>query len=87
MREKILLISENREDLELLQWLLGERENIDMSATLFGDEVEVLVKIKKELWNWTRTISSLGEWGDISSIINYGLKLLKKNIAEKKSSK
>ena len=31
----------------ILRWLLEEREGTDLTATLFGDQVEVLVKIKK----------------------------------------
>ena len=70
----------------ILRWLLEERENTDLTATLFGDQVEVLVKIKKELWNWTRSIASVGEWGDFSKIVNYSLKLLRKAILDKQQN-
>ena len=70
----------------ILRWLLDERESTDLTATLFGDQVEVLVKIKKELWNWTRSIASVGEWGDFSKIVNYSLKLLRKTILDKQQN-
>lgn len=81
---------EARDNLNLirniLRWLLEERESTDLTATLFGDQVEVLVKIKKELWNWTRSIASVGEWGDFSKIVNYSLKLLRKAILDKQQN-
>ncbi|MHA1727936.1 MAG: Gldg family protein [Promethearchaeota archaeon] len=68
----------------ILYWLLEEREDTTTeTATLFGDEVEVLVRIKENLWNWTRSVSAIGEWGDFSSIVNHALKLLRKTIRDK----
>ncbi|MCP4763225.1 MAG: hypothetical protein GY870_15740, partial [archaeon] len=67
----------------VVRWLLEDRDAV-YSAALFGDKVEVQLRIDKENFIWANSPEVIREWGDFSSTVNYAIKNLKKTVEKQK---
>jgi len=65
----------------LIEWLIGKREPA-LGVDIFGDKVEVQLRIEKELFRWANSEKILKYFGDFSYLINYALKRLKKSFED-----
>ncbi len=64
----------------IFEWCLSPAESTFSITQVFGDRVEVLIQIEKELFKWTMELVAKNQWGDLSNIINHSLKLFQKNL-------
>jgi hypothetical protein len=65
-----------------IRWLLEKRDLV-YSPKVIGDQIDLQMRIDKELFLWANQLTIIKEWGDFSSIVNYSLRLLKKTIQDK----
>jgi hypothetical protein len=62
-------------------WLLGERE-ASLGVEIFGDKIQVQMRIDKDIFRWANTQKVLSTFGDFSVIVNHALKRLKKSFED-----
>jgi hypothetical protein len=65
----------------VILWLLGERE-ASLGSEIFGDRVQVQMRIEKDIFRWANSQKVLNYFGDFSVIVNHALKRLKKSFEE-----
>jgi len=65
-----------------IRWLLEKRDSV-YNPKVIGDQIDLQMRIDKELFLWANQLTVIKDWGDFSSIVNYALRLLKKTIQDK----
>jgi len=66
----------------LLEWFSIIHEN-KLNFEEFGNQIEIQLRIEKEIFEWAKNEAKIKCFGDLSYLINYALKKLKKEFEEK----
>jgi hypothetical protein len=64
----------------IIEWCISPIEETFSITQVLGDRVEALIQIEKELFEWSMEIVARNQWGDLSKIVNHGLKLFQKEL-------